>query len=68
MREHGVGVNLHYIPVHTQPYYRDMGFSVGDYPEAEKYYNEAITLPIYPGLNDAQQERVVSILTDAIQS
>lgn len=62
MRQQGVGVNLHYIPVHTQPYYRGMGFKPDDFPEAEEYYREAISLPLYPGLSDSEQDRVVQAL------
>lgn len=62
LREQGIGVNLHYIPVHTQPYYQQMGFTVGDFPEAERYYAEAISLPIYQTLSDALQEQVVNAL------
>lgn len=62
MRQQGVGVNLHYIPVHTQPYYRGMGFKPGDFPEAEQYYREAISLPLYPGLSDSEQDRVAQAL------
>ncbi|OOV88581.1 UDP-4-amino-4,6-dideoxy-N-acetyl-beta-L-altrosamine transaminase [Oceanospirillum linum] len=62
LREKGIGVNLHYIPVHTQPYYQDMGFRPGDFPEAEKYYSEAISLPMYQGLTDQQQSDVVLAL------
>lgn len=62
LREHGIGVNLHYIPVHTQPYYRHMGFKPGDFPEAERYYAEAISLPMYPTMSDAQQDEVVLAL------
>jgi UDP-4-amino-4,6-dideoxy-N-acetyl-beta-L-altrosamine transaminase len=62
LREHGVGVNLHYIPVHTQPYYQRMGFKAGDFPEAELYYAEAISLPMYQGLTTAQQDEVVTVL------
>ena len=62
LRKEGVGVNLHYIPVHTQPYYRNMGFAPGDFPQAERYYTEAITLPMFPGLTDEQQERVIGLL------
>ena len=43
----GIGVNLHYIPIHLHPYYSNMGFKKGDYPEAEAYYSEAISIPIY---------------------
>jgi dTDP-4-amino-4,6-dideoxygalactose transaminase len=53
---------VHYIPVHTQPYYQAMGFAEGDYPEAERYYREAISLPLYPGLTDRTQQVVVEAL------
>lgn len=66
LRAAGIGVNVHYIPVHTQPYYRDMGFAVGDYPEAERYYAEAISLPMYPTLTEQQQDTVVTALTQAL--
>lgn len=62
MRENGVGVNVHYIPVHLQPYYRAMGFAPGDFPEAESYYNEAISLPLYPGLSEESLRTVVQSL------
>ena len=62
LRARGIGVNLHYIPVHTQPHYSRMGFRSGDFPEAERYYQEAITLPIYPTMTEAQQDEVVSAL------
>jgi len=55
----GIGVNLHYIPVHRQPYYERLGFKAGDFPVAEAYYQEAMSLPIYPGLTEEQQNRVV---------
>jgi dTDP-4-amino-4,6-dideoxygalactose transaminase len=62
LRARGIGVNLHYIPVHTQPYYQNLGFKQGDYPEAERYYADAISLPMYPNLTEAQQDRVVDAL------
>jgi len=62
MRAAGVGVNLHYIPVHTQPYYEGLGFKAGHCPEAEQYYAEAISLPMYPGLTEAQQNQVIEVL------
>lgn len=68
LREHGIGVNLHYIPVHTQPYYERMGFKTGDYPQAESYYREAISLPMYATLSDEQQTRVVSELKSVLDS
>lgn len=62
LRAAGIGVNLHYIPIHLQPYYRELGFAEGDFPEAERYYRQAITLPLYPDLSDAQQDQVVDAL------
>jgi UDP-4-amino-4,6-dideoxy-N-acetyl-beta-L-altrosamine transaminase len=67
LREQGIGVSLHYIPVHTQPYYRQMGFKVGDFPEAERYYAEAISLPMYPTMSESQQDQVVVALTKALR-
>ena len=60
LREQGIGVNLHYIPVHTQPYYERMGFKLGAFPEAERYYAEAISLPIFPAMTNSDQDDVVS--------
>jgi UDP-4-amino-4,6-dideoxy-N-acetyl-beta-L-altrosamine transaminase len=62
LRAAGVGVNLHYIPLHLQPYYRDLGFAEGDFPQAEHYYAEAISLPLFPLLRDEQQDYVVEQL------
>jgi dTDP-4-amino-4,6-dideoxygalactose transaminase len=62
LRSAGIGVNVHYIPVHLQPYYRQLGFTVGQYPEAEKYYREAITLPLYPAMSDDDQDIVITAL------
>lgn len=59
MRAEGIGVNVHYIPVYRQPYYERMGFKPEDFPQAERYYAEAITLPIYPDLTHEQQREVV---------
>ncbi|WP_417271592.1 UDP-4-amino-4,6-dideoxy-N-acetyl-beta-L-altrosamine transaminase [Celeribacter sp.] len=66
LRAAGIGVNLHYIPVHTQPYYRAMGFAEGQFPNAEAYYAEAISIPLYAGLSDADQDRVVAELAKAL--
>lgn len=66
LRELGIGVNLHYIPVHTQPYYQNMGFRVGDYPESEQYYDESISLPMFPNMTNEQQERVYEALKIAV--
>ena len=62
----GIGVNVHYIPVHTQPYYQALGFVRGDFPEAEKYYAEALTLPLFAGLGEADQARIVEALQAAL--
>lgn len=59
-------VNLHYIPVYRQPYYEQMGFNVGYCPQAEQYYSEAISIPLYPGLTVAQQDQVVAVLCEAV--
>jgi UDP-4-amino-4,6-dideoxy-N-acetyl-beta-L-altrosamine transaminase len=67
LRANGVGVNLHYIPVHLQPFYKAMGFSLGDFLEAEKYYTEAISLPMYPGLCQSDQDRVVGVLASLLR-
>lgn len=66
MRAANIGVNVHYIPIHTQPYYRKLGFGVGDFPAAETYYAQAISLPLFPALTHAQQDRVVQVLRDAL--
>lgn len=66
LRAKEIMVNLHYIPVHTQPYYEDMGFKVGDFPEAEKYYSEAISIPLFPTLTYSEQDYVVEALKEAM--
>lgn len=69
LREHGIGVNVHYIPVHTQPYYRqNFGFAYGDFPNAEQYYAQAISLPLYFDLSDDEQKQVVNTLKTALQA
>lgn len=67
LRAHDVGVNLHYIPVHTQPHYRARGFGPGNFPEAEQYYAETISLPMYAAMTNQQQDRVVNTLRVALQ-
>lgn len=66
LREAGIGVNVHYIPVHTQTYYQAYGFCAGDFPEAERYYTNAISLPLYPTMTEAQQDTVVDVLKAAL--
>lgn len=67
MKAKGVCLNLHYIPVHTQPYYQNLGFKNGDFPVSEKYYEEVFTLPLYYSLTDEQQEYVVSALKEVLK-
>lgn len=68
LRANGIGVNLHYIPVHLQPYYRGLGFAPGDFPTSEDYYARAISIPLHAGLTDDEQARVVAALSDALAS
>ena len=67
LRERGIGVNLHYIPVHLQPFYRTLGFAEGDFPEAEQYYAEAISLPMFPTMSEEEQDRVVDTLREVLE-
>lgn len=67
MKELGIILNLHYIPVHTQPYYKELGFKYGDFPVSEKYYEEAFTLPLYYKLTDEQQDTVVDALKEVLK-
>ncbi len=66
MRAAGIGVNIHYIPIHTQPYYRQRGFSEGMFPRSEEYYAEALTLPLHPGLTEKDVSTVCQALQDAL--
>lgn len=67
LRSADIGVNVHYIPVHTQPYYQNLGFKIGDFPVAEAYYQEAISLPMYPLLTESQQHYVIHTLTELLK-
>jgi len=66
LREAGIGVNLHYIPVYRQPYYENLGFAAGLCPEAEKYGQDAITLPLFPTMSEGQQDEVVAALSQVL--
>lgn len=66
LRAADIGVNLHYIPVHLQPYYRALGFAPGHCLEAERYHGEAISLPLYPGLSAGDQDYIATTLRDLI--
>jgi UDP-4-amino-4,6-dideoxy-N-acetyl-beta-L-altrosamine transaminase len=67
LRDAGIIVNLHYIPIHTQPYYRGLGFELGDFPEAERYYAEAISLPLFYELSEGDQDQVSAALGNALE-
>lgn len=66
MREAGIGVNVHYIPIHTQPQYKRLGFKRGDFAHAERYYDRAISIPLFPAMTDEQQEIVVDTVRKLI--
>ena len=66
MRDKGVGVNVHYIPIHTQPYYKKLGFRVGDFSRAEEYYEQAISLPLFYSMSDEEQNVVVATLKEIL--
>lgn len=68
LRAAGIGVNVHYIPIHTQPYYQQLGFQWGQYPQAEQYYSQIISLPLFAGITTAQQQQVVTALRQALES
>jgi len=66
LKEKGIVLNVHYIPVHTQPYYHKLGFKKGDFPKSEHYYEEAFTLPLYYDLTEQQQDKIVMALKEVI--
>ncbi|AOE64660.1 UDP-4-amino-4,6-dideoxy-N-acetyl-beta-L-altrosamine transaminase [Pseudomonas corrugata] len=66
LREQGIGVNLHYIPVYTQPYYAQMGFKPEDFPMAQEYYREAISIPMFQTMSNEQQDQVVAAIAKAL--
>jgi UDP-4-amino-4,6-dideoxy-N-acetyl-beta-L-altrosamine transaminase len=68
LRAANIGVNVHYIPIHTQPYYARLGFKPGDFPAAERYYRRALTLPLFPALREDQQDYVVQELGQALET
>jgi len=67
LRANGIGVNLHYIPVHIQPYYQNMGYKIGDFPVAESYYQEAISLPMFHLMTLEQQGEVISVVSKILK-
>ena len=67
LRENHVGVNVHYIPIHLQPYYQNIGFKNGDFPNSERYYEGALSLPLFASMTFDQQDEIVSILSKIVQ-
>ena len=67
LRRRGIGVNVHYIPIHTQPYYRALGFNRGDFPASESYYARALSLPMHAGLTDEEVGRVIEAVRAEVQ-
>jgi UDP-4-amino-4,6-dideoxy-N-acetyl-beta-L-altrosamine transaminase len=68
LRKAGIAPQVHYIPIHTQPYYRARGFCAGDFPVAEAYYQGALSLPLFFGLSDDEQDRVIEVVRTALGS
>ena len=66
LRSQGIGVQVHYIPIHLQPYWRAKGFRPGDFPEAEAYYESTLSLPLYPAMTEEQQDVVVQRLAEIL--
>lgn len=62
----GIGVNVHYIPIHLQPYYQDLGFKAGDFPNAEHFYQNALTIPLFPSMNADEQDTVIKSLKEVL--
>ena len=62
LRGRDIGVNVHYIPIHMQPYYQALGFKYGDFPNSELYYESALSLPLFPSMTFKQQDKVISEL------
>ncbi|MEQ1748219.1 MAG: UDP-4-amino-4,6-dideoxy-N-acetyl-beta-L-altrosamine transaminase [Prosthecobacter sp.] len=68
LRQRQIFPQVHYIPVHTQPWYQNLGFKLGDFPESEHYYSGALSLPMYYGLSEADQDRVIAALTEILEA
>ena len=67
MRENNIGVQLHYTPIHLQPFYRKLGFNEGKFPEAEKYSHNAFSIPVFTKLKFKQQKRIVDTLSKILR-
>ncbi len=66
LRAADIGVNVHYIPIHTQPHYERLGFRRGDFPNAEHYYDHAISIPLFPAMTREEQDKVVDVIARAV--
>lgn len=66
LQEKGIGVNVHYIPIHAHPFYQNLGFKYGDFPVSENYYEKAITIPLFPSLSADEQFRVIEVLKEVL--
>ena len=67
LREKGVGSQVHYIPVPAHPYYVRKGYDLANYPNAEKYYSKALSIPIYYGLSEAEQKKVIDAVSGLME-
>jgi dTDP-4-amino-4,6-dideoxygalactose transaminase len=67
LRDKGIGVNVHYTPIHTQPYYSQLGFKVGDFPNSEAYYNRTISVPLFHAMTLEQQDEVCNALKRVLE-
>lgn len=66
LRGADIGVNVHYIPIHIQPYYQRLGFKRGEFPNSEQYYSRTISIPLFPRMSDADQDRIVDVISSAL--
>jgi dTDP-4-amino-4,6-dideoxygalactose transaminase len=66
LRNEEIGANVHYIPIHTHPYYRRMGFGPGDFPNSERYYARALSIPLFPAMTSEQQDFVATSLSQSL--
>ena len=68
LRQEGVGVNVHYIPIHTQPFYKSLGFKEGDFPNSEDYFKNALSIPIFSSMNFNEQDKVIESLINILKT
>jgi len=67
LRDGGIGVNVHYIPIHTQPYYKQFGFEENDFPNSVAYYDRAISIPLFHSMTQQQQDKVLIVLERVLE-